>query len=153
MLAAVSQVALLSPNHFHQAVQGAALSMQPRAMVLDLRAATQDDFWAQGEVLHQHPPVVQHFSLALAAYLPTCGKSEEIQVRFRNRVPAIHKPSSPALGVSDWHVGRTAPATTRVRLVAIMKAGEGFSTGTFYIYFSIRKLIKKEDSAERKGWS
>lgn len=71
LLAVGPHVALLSTHDFHQAVQRAALAVQPGAVVLNLPTAAQDDFWAQGEVFHEHASVVQHLSLALAAHLPT----------------------------------------------------------------------------------
>lgn len=71
LLAVQPHVALLSTHDFHQAVQRAALAVQPGAVVLNLPTAAQDDFWAQGEVFHEHASVVQHLSLALAAHLPT----------------------------------------------------------------------------------
>lgn len=71
LLTAEPDVSLLAPDDFHQAVQGAALAMEAGAVVLDLPSAAQDDFWAQREVFHQHAPVIQHFTLALAAHLST----------------------------------------------------------------------------------
>lgn len=74
LLTVEADVSLLAPHDLHQAVQGAALAVQARAVVLDLPSAAQDDFGAQREVFHQHAPVVQHFTLALTAHLSTWAK-------------------------------------------------------------------------------
>lgn len=54
--------------HPQQAVQRAALAVQAGAVAFDLAAAVQHDLRAEREVLHQHPPVVHHLALALAAH-------------------------------------------------------------------------------------
>lgn len=56
------------PADPHQAVQRPAFAVQAGAVTLDLAAAVQHDLRAQGEILHQHPPVVHHLALTLAAH-------------------------------------------------------------------------------------
>lgn len=52
----------------HQAVQRPPFTVQTRAVGLDLSATVEYDLWAQGEVLHQHPPVVHHLALTLSTH-------------------------------------------------------------------------------------
>lgn len=59
----------------HQAVQRAAFAVQAGAVSLDLCPAVQHDLWTQGEILHQHPSVVQHLALTLAADRTTCRQN------------------------------------------------------------------------------
>lgn len=73
LAAAVHRAAAVASNP-HQAVQRAAFAVQARAVGLDLRPAVQHDLRAQREVLHQHPPVVQHLALALAADRASCAE-------------------------------------------------------------------------------
>lgn len=54
--------------HPQETVQRAALAVQARAVALDLAAAVQHDLRAEREVFHQHPPVVHHLTLTLAAH-------------------------------------------------------------------------------------
>lgn len=62
----------------HQAVQRSSFAVQTGAVTLDLAAAVQHDLRAQREILHQHPPVVQHLPLTLAADWTTCTAQDLI---------------------------------------------------------------------------
>lgn len=97
-------VALFAPHDFHQAVQGAPLAVQAWAVVLDLPSAAQDDFWAQREVFHQHAPIIQHFTLALAAHLSTWAK--------RRQGDLVFVLSRALLDLRYGHVGRTGATST-----------------------------------------
>lgn len=55
----------------HQAVQRPPFAVQTGAVGLDLSATVEYDLWAQGEVLHQHPPVVHHLPLTLSTHYST----------------------------------------------------------------------------------
>lgn len=68
--------------HPQQAVQRAALAVQAGAVALDLGAAVQHDLRAEREVLHQHPPVVHHLALALAAHRAAYRKKNCKKVLF-----------------------------------------------------------------------
>lgn len=69
--------------HPQQAVQRAALAVQARAMALDLTAAVQHDFRAEREVFHQHPPVVHHLALTLAAHYQACRQTDRCRFTMK----------------------------------------------------------------------
>lgn len=78
LAAAVDGGAAVAASDPHQAVQRAAFAVQAGAVSLDLRPAVQHDLRTQREILHQHPPVVQHLPLTLAADWTTCTEQHLI---------------------------------------------------------------------------
>lgn len=80
LAAAVHFAAALATADPHQAVQRAALAVQTGAVRLDLALAVQHDLRTQREVLHQHPPVVHHLALALAAHHAACAHTHTHRV-------------------------------------------------------------------------
>lgn len=102
LLAVHSKVPLLPPHHLHQTVQGPPFPMQPRAVVLDLPSAAQDDLGAQREVFHQHAAVVQHLPLALAAHLPPCAEARHSAAGHQGQMLLHMGSTSPSL---DYNIG------------------------------------------------
>ena len=94
-------------------MQGATFPMQAWAVVFNLPSAAQDDFWAQGEVFHQHAPVIQHFTLALAAHLSTCAKR-----RQRDLVSML---SRALLDLRCHHLGRTGTMSTHQTATSVLE--------------------------------
>lgn len=73
---AVHGIAPVTATDSHQTVQCAAFAVQAGALGLDLRPAVKHDLRTEREILHQHPPVVQHLPLAFSADRMPCVAQE-----------------------------------------------------------------------------
>lgn len=68
----------VSSANLHQAVQRSSFAVQARTVTLDFAPTVQHYLRTQREILHQHPPVVQHLALTLVADRTTCTAQDPI---------------------------------------------------------------------------